>query len=319
MKTIQKGLTILLTAAILCGLAAPACAADDATPLIEECIVFTGTDDGEVLYIRAGASVCGVSDAMRITFIPDEDDEDTVWAVPTVDPDDVIVELPAAENGERLELFAPLEGAFVSAHVRIHLDGLLQTEGGEPVGCTFSETGTKDMRALQLHYPDAEISACINHYLEQDENAEDYVIYCLPGDEFVFETKWEQLRERLSASWDGVQMHAAEDGSPCCTAISGEGTLTLHVMKHVRYSSKVCVMTEKDRRALLVRSAAGNPKQRLTAWIEIFVMAPTMWLFPISVIFMPVLIPFAVIAAPFADAIELLYMYTTGQPLQMMR
>ncbi|MBQ7547137.1 MAG: hypothetical protein IJT41_09255 [Clostridia bacterium] len=319
MKAFRKCFSIFISIALLCSLAVPASAADNADALIEDCIVFTGTDDGEYLYIRAGESVCGVSDALQITFFQDEDDEDITWAIPVVDPADIIVELPAEENGNRVELFAKLDCKYVSSAVSIQLDGLLQTGSSDPVRCTFKEKGAKDLSALQLHYPDEEISACINHYREQDEDAQDYVIYCVEGDELVFETKWEQLKNRLSASWDGVQMRAAEDGSPCYTAVSGEGTLTLHVMRHIRYTSKVCVMTAKARSDLMVRSAAANPKQRLSAWMEILIMAPTMWLFPISLIFMPVVAPFAILAAPFADAFELLYMLITGTPLQMMR
>lgn len=318
MKAVQQIIAVLLTLALLCGLAVPAGAADDAEPLIEECIVFTGTDDGEYLYIRAGESVCGVSDKLQITFIPDKDDEDVTWAVPVVNPADVIVELPAEENGERLELFAKLDGeSAVPPAVTIQVDGLLQTGSSDAIGCTFKEKGTTDLSALQLHYPDEEISACINHYREQE--GQNYVIYCLPGDVLEFGTKWEQLQGRLSASWTGVQMRADDGDKPFYTAVSGEGILTLHVMRHIRYSSKVCVMTGEERRDLMVQSAAANPKQRLSAWIEILVMAPTMWLFPVSLILIPVVAPFAVLAAPFADGIELLYMYITGAPLQMMR
>ena len=309
MKRIQKW-TALVLALLLSWSSFTAAAGEAEEPsVVEEAIIFMGTDDGFCLYLRMAASIRGIADDFSLEVRPTKDSE---W-LPPVQREKIIVEPPCAENGERLELFAPIECEKISVSAQIRANGFVTADGTSVAYSGETSSGVNDPGALQMHYPGEEISSCINYYLCREDR--DYIAYCVQGTDVQFETKWDQLKNHLSATWDGVQMRVRDSGAPIYTAVSGEGTITLHVMRHIHYTTKIRVVTEKERKSLLLHAAAQNPKMIMSACFQYTMAAGTLSLFPIGFLFMPIVLPFALLASPIGYAIELAHILLTGKSM----
>lgn len=279
MKRIFSVLLALCLAFCLC-IPAFAESAPTEDSLIEEAVDYYIVDgDSDVLYIRLGETVSGVSESLSAAFLPDpylaDEAQDVILVPDVITKDDISFIQPCEENGGRLELFlkAEVDG------FDLHLAGLLDAQGNA-LECTVAQDQF-DFHPLFFRVDSDEMANVFLHFYTGEQpilwgdDVTPMTEYCLVGETVHLpEGLSPALQSRARLVCDGVELSENDDGT--YAVVSGTGTVTYAVADRFNVTVKLCVQTQEERRIFAAREAAKHPLVTSYLWMLYATVLPVL-------------------------------------------
>ena len=304
---LKKLLSLLLALCLTICVTVPALAGDTLTEtsLVKDAVVFLfETDDPSVYYLRCSENVRGVSDAFSAAFLPDPDFPDD--SVPAIRKDDLHIIPPCEENGGCLELYFAIDAYGNS----LHLTGLTDADGcalectipAEQFQWTYFSVSAGDGMSffINLYTGEFLLKAML---WDDDFDMSQMTNYCLVGDEIYLPELPDALQNRAVLTSDGVELTKTAYGT--YTAVSGSGTVTYEVTGFFRTTAKFCVQTKEERRIFTAREAAKHPLVTAALWLSGSTL-PTVFLYPIGILFEPVCLLLGFVTLPVGDLAQII-------------
>ena len=302
----KKSLSVLLALCLAFCMYVPAFAGDAPAEdaLVEEAVdYFISDSSSEVLYIRLGEKVSGVSESLTAEFLPDPYLPDEL--PPVIGGDDLSVVLPCEENGGRLELFlrAEVDG------FDLHIAGLLDAQGNA-LECTVTQdrfafhplyfrVDTDEMANVFLHFYTGE-----QPILWQDD-VTPMTEYCLVGETVHLPDGLSPaLQNRTRLVCDGVELSENDDGT--YAAVSGTGTVTYAVAERFSVTIRLCIQTPGERRIFAAREAAKRPLVTSYLWMMYATVLPVLYWNYAGLAVLPVTVLLGLVTLPLGYLVQVI-------------